>query len=264
MSELLTTRELRVSYRVGREEIAALRGVSLDILAGQAVGLLGESGSGKSTLGATLLAFVPVTARASGIINFAGSSLLTASEREVRKIRGARISYIAQDPAQSLSPVLRVGEQIADVLRAHQNINRRQCRENVEAALKEVALDAALYDAYPHQLSGGQRQRVAIAQALICRPSLLIADEPTTALDPTTQAEILDLIKRLRAQHGMAMLLISHDPAVLSEMVDYVYVLQYGEVVEHGPAEMVLNAPSSPYTRSLLDATPRLAFDHAG
>ena len=263
MNPLLIVRDLRVAYPGGRDRVPALQGVSIEIAEQQAVGLLGESGSGKSTLGATLLGWVAHGASASGIINFAGISLLTASEGELRKVRGARISYIAQDPAQALSPVLRVGEQITDVLRAHTNMGRRERRAMVDDALREVGLDAALYDAYPHELSGGQRQRVAIAQALVCRPELLIADEPTTALDSTTQAEILALIRRLRREHGMAMLLISHDPAVLIEMVDYVYVLRQGEIAEHGTSNEVLNTPGSDYTRALLDATPRLAFNDA-
>jgi peptide/nickel transport system ATP-binding protein len=131
-------------------------------------------------------------------------------------------------------------------------------------AMREVDLDAVLYDAYPHQISGGQRQRVAIAQALVCRPELLIADEPTTALDSTTQADILHLIKQLQRSHAMALLLISHDPAVMAEMVDYIYVLRAGEVVEQGETDGVMNRPTSDYTRSLLEATPGLAFHHAG
>jgi len=263
MVALLTARDVRVSYRAGSDEIAALKGVSLDILPRQAVGILGESGSGKSTLGATLLSSVPHNASASGIINFAGISLLTASARELRKIRGVRISYIAQDPAEALCPVLPVGEQIKDVLTAHKTASSADSRATVDAILREVGL-GALYDAYPHQISGGQRQRVAIAQALVCEPELLIADEPTTALDATTQADILKLIRRMCAQHGMAMVLISHDPAVMAEMVEYVYVMRGGEIVEHGTAETVLNAPQSEYTRSLLDATPRLAYTNAG
>ena len=263
MMPLLTVRNLRVSYR-GAQEIVALNAVSLDIASQQAVGLLGESGSGKSTLASTLLGCLAPGASASGIINFAGLSLLTANERDLQKIRGVRISYIAQEPAEALSPVLRVGEQITDVLRAHSDVDRRTRRAAVDQALDEVGLSRELYDAYPHQLSGGQRQRIAIAQALICRPSLLIADEPTTALDTTTQADILKLIRRLRVQHGMAMLLISHDPAVVAEMVDYVYILRAGEVVEEGNAADVLSVPQSEYARSLLDATPRLAYTHAG
>jgi ABC-type glutathione transport system ATPase component len=262
MMPLLTVRDLRVSYRLA-QKIIALNAVSLDIMPQQAVGLLGESGCGKSTLASTLVGCLPEQASASGIINFAGLALLTARESQLRKIRGARISYIAQDPLEALSPVLKVGEQIADVLRAHQNIDRRSRRAAVDHALDEVGLDPELYDAYPHQLSGGQRQRIAIAQALICRPELVIADEPTTALDTTTQADILALIKRLREQYGLALLLISHDPAVVLEMVEYVYVMRAGEIVEQGEATKLLNMARAEYTRSLLDSTPRLAYTNA-
>ena len=263
MNPLLTIRSVAVSYRVDGKQVPALSAVSLDVLPRQAVGLLGESGSGKSTLASTLLFCLPTGASASGFINFAGISLLTAPEAELRKIRGAGISYIAQDPAEALSPVLAVGEQISDVLRAHRNMSRHQRRIVVDEALREVGLDPQMYHAYPHQLSGGQRQRVAIAQALICRPALLIADEPTTALDPTTQADILTLIKRLRLQYGMALLLISHDPSVMAEMVEYAYVIRRGEIVEHGAVDDVLNASRNEYTRSLVDATPRLAYSNA-
>jgi peptide/nickel transport system ATP-binding protein len=264
MTSLLTARDVSVRYRVAGDPIAALRSVSIEIQPQQSVGLLGESGSGKSTLAATLLGSTARGASSSGIISFSGFSLLEATEADLRKIRGARISYIAQDPAQALSPVLKVGEQIADLLRAHTSMNRGARKAAVIEALHEVGLDAQMYHAYPHQLSGGQRQRVAIAQALVCRPELLIADEPTTALDATTQADILRVISTLQSRHGMALLLISHDPAVMAEMVDYVYVLRNGEVVEHGAAHEVLNHPASIYTRSLLEATPGLAFHDAG
>jgi ABC-type glutathione transport system ATPase component len=263
MNPLLTVRNVAVSYRVDGKQLPALSAVSLDVLPRQAVGLLGESGSGKSTLASTLLLCLPTGASASGFINFAGMSLLTASTRELRKVRGAGISYIAQDPAEALSPVLPVGEQIGDVLRAHKKMTRCKRRTTVDEALREVELEAQMYHAYPHQLSGGQRQRVAIAQALICRPALLIADEPTTALDPTTQADILALIKRLRVQYGMALLLISHDPGVMAEMVEYAYVIRRGEIVEHGSVDDVLIASNNEYTRSLVDATPRLAYFNA-
>jgi peptide/nickel transport system ATP-binding protein len=263
MNPLLTVRNLAVSYRVDGRQVPALCAVSLDVLSRQAVGLLGESGSGKSTLASTLLLCLANGARTSGFINFAGISLLTASARELRKVRGAGISYIAQDPSEALSPVLPVGEQIADVLRAHKKMTRRERRAAVEEALREVGLEAQMYEAYPHQLSGGQRQRVGIAQALICRPALLIADEPTTALDPTTQADILALIKRFRAQYSMALLLISHDPGVMAEMVEYAYVIRRGEIVEHGSVDDVLTASRNEYTKSLVDATPRLAYLNA-
>jgi ABC-type glutathione transport system ATPase component len=265
MDRLLTIRDLHVTYTVAGGGVQALKGLNLHVSRAQAIGLLGESGSGKSTLTACILNLLPNSARASGEVLLDGADLLKMPERQLRSIRGARIAHVWQDPSQALSPVLKVGDQIADVMRAHQQIGWEECRRLVEQVLRDVGLADVdrIQRAYPHQLSGGQRQRVAIAQALICRPTLLLADEPTTALDTTTQAEILALIKGLRQKYRMALLLISHDPAVIAEMVDYVYVLRAGSVVEHGPTDRVMSAPESNYTRSLIEAVAGFGYTHA-
>jgi ABC-type glutathione transport system ATPase component len=266
MAELLSIRELHVGYAFRGTSCAALRGVSFSVGENCALGVLGESGSGKSTLALTVLGLLPRSAQVCGAVEFRGEDLVGNSEARMQRIRGAEISLIPQEPAQALHPTLRVGDQIADVVRAHRGLPRAHCRERAGEMLREVGLNDVrrIYGAYPHQLSGGQRQRVAIAQALCCRPALVIADEPTTALDVSTQREVLELLRRLHSQFGMALVLISHEPAVLDGLVERVIVLRSGEIVDHGDAASVLRAPANAYTRSLVDCRPRLeAFHHA-
>jgi ABC-type glutathione transport system ATPase component len=260
MGPLLEVRDLTVEYAAKQGRATApVNGVSFDLHAGEIVGLLGESGSGKTTLALSLLRLLPrggVIAR--GSVRFRGVALLDLGEKHLQKIRGAGISMIFQEPGISLNPVLRVGEQVMDVLRAHRHWTQARVRRDAEAVMKEVQLPegdlARVWDAYPHQLSGGQRQRVAIALALACRPNLVIADEPTASLDASVQAEVLDVLKGLNQRLQMGILLISHNPAVLATMADRLLVMRQGRMVEQGSLACIYQRPASPYTQSLLEA----------
>jgi oligopeptide/dipeptide ABC transporter ATP-binding protein len=221
---------------------------------------LGESGCGKTTLGLSLLGLLPAGGRVTrGKVLFRGTDLLALGEREWRKIRGAEISMVYQEPAMSLNPVKRIGSQIAEVLRAHNSANQSCAKDKTKILLAQVGLagDSGIDEAYPHQLSGGQRQRVLIAQAISCRPALIIADEPTTALDAATRTEILALLKTLQTELHLAVLLISHDPDDLEQIVDRVAVMYAGRLAEDGPSKEVIQKPLHPYTRGLLQ--PRLS-----
>ena len=256
---LLHVEGLTVGYRdPDGEQMLAVDGVTLQLAGGEAVGLLGESGCGKTTLGLTLLGLLPPTARIMrGSAVFRGEELLTLGEREFQKLRGAAISMVYQEPGSALNPVLRVGQQIAEVIRAHRPFTRERAREEASLLLAQVGFpkEMCISAAYPHQLSGGQQQRVAIAQAIAARPALLIADEPTTALDRVTQLDILDLLASLRAKLQLALLLISHDPDVLARTVDRVVVMRNGRIVDQGPTrDLVLNADHV-YTQTLLKSS---------
>ena len=254
---LLEVEDLRV--RFGGFE--AVRGVSFALRAGETLGLVGESGSGKSATSLALMRLLPVTARVSGRMRLGGDDLLALSDEAMRRRRGREIAMIFQEPMTALNPVMKVGEQIAEAMRAHDpRMGRREVRARVLEVLHDVALPEPekRIDDYPHQFSGGQRQRIVIAMALVNRPRLLIADEPTTALDVTVQAQILALLRRLREQHGLAMLFISHDLAVVGQVADRIAVMQRGEIVETGAAREVLLAPQHGYTRQLLAALPTM------
>ncbi len=254
---LLSVRDLRIAF--GGNE--AVHGVSFDVGTGETLGLVGESGSGKSATSLALLRLLAPNATVSGTLEFCGENLLTLSEAEMRRHRGRSIAMIFQEPMTALNPVMKVGRQIAEALLAHApRTSRREVRERVLAALHEVALPdpERRIDDYPHQFSGGQRQRIVIAMALINRPRLLIADEPTTALDVTVQAQILALLQRLRVEHNLAMLFISHDLAVVGQVADRVAVMQRGNLVELGEKCQVLTAPAHAYTRSLLASAPSM------
>ena len=253
-SDLIRVENLSVSYAAAGQSVPALRHATLSIGAGEVVGILGESGSGKSTLALALARMLPANARyESGSVTFRDRNLLQLSEKQLNAVRGAEIAIIWQDPALALNPVMRVGQQIAEVLRAHGRGNRRERAARVQAWLAEVGFEkpAEVARAYPHQLSGGQRQRVAIAQALCCQPALLIADEPTSKLDASLQVDILRLLARLRDRHGVACLIISHDPAVFAGWTDRMLVMYAGEIVEEGPREQVLGRPLHPYSQAL-------------
>ncbi len=262
---LLRVRDLAVQLRTSSgTAVPAVEGVTFEIAAGEAVGILGESGCGKTTLALALLRLLPPGGRiVRGSIRFGGRELLAADERELEKIRGAEISLIYQEPSIALHPVMRVGSQVSEVIHAHRGWSWARCREEAAAALAEVFPGDAsrLSSAYPHQLSGGQRQRVLIAQALACRPALVIADEPTASLDTTTQAEIFSLIKQCKQRLRIALLLISHNPALLAGLADRVLVMYAGRVVEEGPLERVYRAPLHPYTQGLLRSIPGAARD---
>jgi peptide/nickel transport system ATP-binding protein len=247
---------------------AAVQNISFEIAPGEALGLVGESGSGKSATSLAVLRLLPATARVGGTIHFGGTDLVTLPEREMRRRRGREIAMIFQEPMTALNPVMRIGAQIAEGLRAHHpGLSRSQVRDRVLEAMHEVALpdpERRIRD-YPHQFSGGQRQRILIAMALINRPRLLIADEPTTALDVTVQAQILALLRRLRQSHGLSMLFISHDLGVIAQACehpgDHIAVMQHGHIVEHAAASDLFRSPRHPYTRKLLASAPTMHTD---
>jgi oligopeptide/dipeptide ABC transporter ATP-binding protein len=260
MTPLLEIEDLHVAYtgRTG-EIIPALAGVGFQLKPGEILGVLGESGSGKSTLASALPRLLPANGQLQqGKVMFEGKDLLCASPQELRKIRGARIGLIFQEPSSALHPTLRVGRQVGDVLAAHQSLDRRTLREKTRQIVAELFPGDAerIFRSYPHELSGGQRQRVLIAQAIACGPSLVIADEPTASLDPTTQQENLQLFAELRRRLGLAVILITHNPAVLAGLADRVLILYAGRVAELGPTAQVLATPGHPYTKALLSCLP--------
>jgi ABC-type glutathione transport system ATPase component len=255
---LLEVRGLSVRYAHTSGAVAAVDEASFDLEEGEAVGLLGESGCGKTTLLLALPALLPPAARVSGSIRFRGRELLGLGDRDMRTLRGAQIATVLQEPALALNPVRRVGPQVAEVLRAHARGSRGECARQAVSLLAEVGFaDAAtVWRAYPHELSGGQRQRVALAQALACRPALLLADEPTASLDSTTQAELRELLKRLQERFSLAVLVASHDLAGLALLVRRVMVMYAGRLVESGPPAQVFGQPRHPHTRALVHAIP--------
>ncbi len=260
---LLQVRDLAVSFRLGKGRIAeAVRGVSFDVPANCAVALVGESGSGKSVSALSIVRLLPENAivGAQGSIEYDGRNLLREPVERMRALRGRDFSMVFQEPMSSLNPVFTVGDQIAEVLRRHLKMTRRQAVARATELLDEVGIPepAARLGAYPHELSGGQQQRVMIAMAIACQPKLMIADEPTTALDVTVQRQILDLLARLRQSHAMSLLFISHDLALVGEIADEVVVMREGEVRESGAVERIFTAPQDAYTKALLACRPRL------
>jgi len=257
---VLEVRDLSVRFRVNdSQEFTVLDRISFDVAPGEVVGLLGESGSGKTTLALSLLRLLPPGARlAEGSVGFRGRDLLLLNERQLREVRGAQISLIYQD-SSVLNPVIKVGDQVTEVIRAHHVCTRQRAREEAQAALKTVGLAGSdrIYNSYPHQLSGGQRQRIMIAQALICKPRLIIADEPTGSLDATLAAEILALFKQLKDSSDTSVLFITHDAAALASLADRTMVIYAGHIVEDGPVREVFATPQHPYTRALLECAPQ-------
>jgi len=260
MSPLLEVRNLHTSFGRGAREVKALRGVSFTVDKGESVALVGESGSGKSVSALSVLQLLPYPQahHPEGSIAFAGEELLGAGTARLRALRGNRIAMIFQEPLTSLNPLHSIERQISEVLFVHKMMSRRQARERVEELLRLVGLEEGIarLDALPHEFSGGQQQRVMIAMALANEPDLLIADEPTTALDVTVQAQILKLLRDLQAKLGMALLLITHDLGIVRHMAERVCVMNDGEIVEQGPAEDVFSRPAHPYTQRLLAAEP--------
>ena len=265
MSSLLQVENLNVTFATQTGDLRAVRDVSLSIPESGALGLVGESGSGKSATALAILRLLPPQASVRGAITFAGENLLGLSEETMRHFRGAGISMIFQEPMTALNPVMRVGDQVAEAVLAHTRVSRKEAWARAVAALREVRIPEAETRArdYPYQLSGGQRQRVMIAMALVNHPRLLIADEPTTALDVTIQAQILDLLRQLRAKYKLAVLFISHDLGVISRVADRVAVMFAGEIVEQGPVERIFAAAAHPYTRGLIGAIPTLHTDRS-
>ena len=260
LEPLLKVRDLRISF----SGVEAVRGISFAIGHGETLGLVGESGSGKSATSLAMLRLLPESARVAGSLCMDGMELLTLPEQAMRGWRGKRIAMIFQEPMTALNPVMTVGRQIAEALLAHApGSSRAEVRSRVLAAMHEVALpDPELrMDDYPHQFSGGQRQRVLIAMAVVNKPQLLIADEPTTALDVTVQAQILALLRSLKDRHGLSMLFISHDLAVVAQVADRVAVMRHGEIVEQAVARELFAHPQHEYTRMLLAAAPTMHSD---
>jgi peptide/nickel transport system ATP-binding protein len=250
----------------GGGEARVISDLSLGIARGERVGLVGESGCGKTVTGLALLSLLPAdTARVTGRIAFEGTDLTSLSERRMRDVRGRSIAMIFQEPMSALDPVFTVGAQIAETIRTHFRVGRKEARERALAALADVGipLPSRRYDEYPHQLSGGMRQRIMIAIALSCEPALLIADEPTTALDVTIQAQIVDLLLSLTAKRGTALLFITHDLGVVAEACSRVVTMYAGEVVEDAGVDDVLAHPRHPYTSGLLRSLPRLSLPKA-
>ena len=264
---LLDVQGLTVVFEGTRPPVAAVNNVSFQIAPGETLGLVGESGSGKSVTAFSILRLLQPPGRiTAGRITFEDQDLLALPERDMRRIRGARIALIFQEPMTALNPVMRVGDQIAEALTVHGKATVSEARDRAIALLDAVHIPDAgqrVRD-YPHQLSGGMRQRVMIAIALACHPALVIADEPTTALDVTIQAQVLDLLRELRAEYNLALLLITHDFGVIAEMADRVAVMYRGSIVEHGPVRQILRTPDHEYTRGLLAAVPGLAANRGG
>ena len=258
---LLDVSHLRVDLRTHRGTAAAVRDMSFTLERGDTLGLIGESGCGKSMTALALMGLAPDNATVSGSLKLGGQQLVGLHERDWRRVRGARIAMIFQEPMTALNPVHRVGAQIAEPLMLHRRLPARAARERAIALLERVGIPepARRVDAFPHQFSGGQRQRIMIAMALACEPDVLIADEPTTALDVTVQKQILALIRELVDERGMALILISHDLGLIAQNVQRMMVMYGGAVVESGPAAQVFGQPAHPYTRGLLAARPSLA-----
>ncbi len=264
MEALVSIRNLKVSFRLDRDHVfEAVKGISFDIPRNTTVALVGESGSGKSVTSLAILGLLPPENSVidpGSRIEFAGRNVVELPPAELRSLRGAQISMIFQEPMTSLNPVFTVGYQLTEVLRLHMGMRPAQARKRAIELLDEVGIPDPEYkvNAYPSQMSGGQQQRVMIAMAIACEPKLLIADEPTTALDVTIQKQILDLIAELQRKHQMSVLFITHDLAVVGEIADYVVVMRNGEIREQGPAKRVFENPQDPYTKALLQCRPRL------
>ena len=264
MAHLLEVKDLQTHFPTRAGLVRAVDGVSFHLDRGELLGLVGESGCGKSMTALSVMRLIaPPGKIVNGEILFDGKDLLKLSDAEMRDMRGDDIAMIFQDPMTSLNPVFTVGEQIAEALRLHRKMSRSEARKATIEAMREVAIpdSARRLDDYPHQLSGGMRQRIMIAMALACNPKLLIADEPTTALDVTIQAQILELLNELRKQRELAVLLITHDLGVVAEVADRVAVMYTGRIVEQSPVDELFARPKHPYTEGLLRSVPKLTID---
>ena len=255
---LLEVRDLSVTYRTGRRDVRAVREVGFDLDAGQTLGVAGESGSGKSTMALALLRLLPRSAAVSGAVRFNGDDLVTAGWGRLRAVRWAEASMVFQGAMSALNPVRTIGEQIREPILLHERVGPRAARARVAELLDSVGVPSRRAGAYPHELSGGQRQRVMIAMALACRPNLIIADEPTTALDVIVQAQILQLLTDLVRDSGIGLIMISHDLSVLAETCQRMAVMYAGRIVEVGRSRDLIDDPRHPYTRALSAAFPRI------
>ncbi|NEW07907.1 ABC transporter ATP-binding protein [Paenibacillus sp. SYP-B3998] len=262
---LLEIQDLKTHFVTDRGEVPAVDGVDLTIRKGEILGVVGESGCGKSVASLSIMKLIPQPPGkiAGGSIRYKDEELTIAKENRMKRLRGNEISMIFQEPMTSLNPLLTVGEQIGEAFRLHRKANRKQARLHTVDMLRRVGIPRPeqIVDEYPHRLSGGMRQRVMIAMALCCEPELLIADEPTTALDVTIQAQILDLMKKLNQEMGTAIMLITHDLGIVAEMCDRLVVMYAGKVVEEGPVKDIFRSPRHPYTKGLIRSIPRMDIE---
>ncbi len=261
--KLLNIKDLSIQYKTEDGVVKAVNGINLDLKEGETLGLVGETGAGKTTTALGIMRLIPNPPGEiiSGNVEFEGRDLLSLSEDDMRGIRGNKISMIFQDPMTSLNPVLSVGEQISEVILIHQDINIETAVDKAKEMLELVGIPGARYNDYPHQFSGGMKQRVVIAIALACNPKLLIADEPTTALDVTIQAQVLDLMNNLKEKFKTAMLMITHDLGVVAQVCDKVAIMYGGEIIEYGKIEDIFESTKHPYTMGLFGSIPNLDSD---
>lgn len=259
----LEVKNLTVRYETKEETVYAVNDVSFWMEKGQTLGLVGETGAGKTTIARAILGILPVPPAVvgGGEILLEGNDILKMTDKQIRDVRGNKISMIFQDPMTALNPVMTVGRQIEEVIETHENIGKAEARERACAMLELVGIPAERYIEFPHQFSGGMKQRVVIAMALACSPDLLLADEPTTALDVTIQAQVLDLMKELHEKKNTSTILITHDLGVVAEMCDHVAVVYAGEILEFGSLEDIFDHPSHPYTIGLFNAIPKIDGD---
>ncbi len=255
---LLKINDLAVQYTSGDSVVSAVNGVSFELEKGETLGLVGETGAGKTTIAKTILRILPDPPAKirSGQVIYNGTDLLEMSEKEVRKIRGKKISMIFQDPMTALNPMFPVGKQITEAIKIHEPLTTAQAKERAVQMLELVGIPGERYGEYPHQFSGGMKQRVVIALAIACNPELLIADEPTTALDVTIQAQVLEMMTQLKEKLSTSMILITHDLGIVAEMCDRVAIIYAGEIVEMGNREHIFDEPVHPYTKGLFEALP--------
>lgn len=260
---ILSVKDLVIHYETDEEVVEAVNNITFELKKGQVLGLVGETGAGKTTTALGIMGLLPpkVGHIISGSIELEGENLLSKSNREMRSVRGRRISMIFQDPMTALNPVKTVGDQIAEVVLLHEKCSRAEALKRAQEMLAMVGIVPERYKEYPHQFSGGMKQRIVIAIALACKPDLLIADEPTTALDVTIQAQILDMMRTLQKENGTSMILITHDLGVVAEMCDCCAVMYAGQLVEFGSVEDVFDNPKHPYTKALYKSIPSLDKD---
>jgi peptide/nickel transport system ATP-binding protein len=261
---LLSVRDLEVQYTAGGEVVRAVNGVSFDLKRGLTLGLVGETGAGKTTIAKSILGVLPDPPAkiVGGEIVLNGENLFTISEKEMRKIRGNKVSMIFQDPMTSLNPVFTVGKQIEEVIKLHnEKLSKKEIILKAAEMLEVVGISPDRFNEYPHQFSGGMKQRVVIAMAMACNPELLLADEPTTALDVTIQAQVLDMVGKLKEKYNTSMIMITHDMGIVAEVCDVVAVVYAGEIVEMGTKEEMFDHPAHPYTRGLFACIPNIGKD---
>ena len=257
---ILEISDLVIEYHTDDAVIHALNGINLSVKQGETIGLVGETGAGKTTIAKAIIRILqtPPAKFCSGKIVFQGENIMDIPEKEMRKIRGNKIAMIFQDPMTALNPVKKIGDQITEAISLHNELSKLEAARKAQEMLEMVGIPAARYNEYPHQFSGGMKQRVVIAMALACNPILLLADEPTTALDVTIQAQVLEMMQDLKKRLGTSVIMITHDLGIVAETCDSVAVIYAGEIVEYGTAEHVFDHPCHPYTNGLFDSLPRL------